>query len=71
MPQINKNVEYQRGLLTGAAMAHLMEPNSIVLKDDLMRVVKNTLQQQGTVYDEAEQIAKLIVLCNEGYLVSV
>lgn len=70
------NTEYQRGVLTGAAQGYLMatashqplECDSASFEQELIRVVRNTLQLQGTECTQEELIAKLIVFCNEGYL---
>lgn len=72
--QIYKNTEYQRGVLTGAAQAHITAQCQLEKGDllpfevELMRVIRNTLQLQGKGHTQAETLALLIVFCNEGYL---
>lgn len=74
--ELHVSTEYQRGVLTGAAQAYLMatmshqplECDSVPFENELMRVVKNALQLQGSEHTDEELLAKLIVFCNEGYL---
>lgn len=70
--QFHVSIEYQRGQLTGAAMAYLtaVTAGSILtpFKEELERVIKNSLQLQGKEYSQDELLALLIIFCNEGYL---
>lgn len=69
---MNNNTEYQRGVLTGTAQAYLTalltKSDLASYREELTRVVKNTLQLQGKEHEQEELVALLIVFCNEGYL---